>query len=316
MATNKKKRAVATKKPKADSKEDAVEVDNNPAAEKPPALTGSQLSALIFLAIGASKVMELSSAYKQGIEDPVLCMSYLKDEETCKHPSFPSLILAKYHSSIDLSLLVSIVVMVVWKTETYFSKLMTCLCISPVSTTVLGIAMSQGDLTQSRAVHMMLICFVLLASSVPNSKEKLPFITNTPWETKSLQAICLMTLIATTLMDVFRLSSGDAGRENSLLQTPFPFPPKAVILVNFWCIDKMTMALLYFYALVHFPEPIQRRFLCLVFFLKLWEGLYQLTTMPDPFESVGTVQSVILGTAVFSAIAWLAPSLKVKQKES
>lgn len=313
--TNKNKRSVGTKKAKAAAtKSIAEDVPTEPVADKPPALTGSQLAALVFLAIGASKVLELSSAYKQGSDNPALCMSYLNDDETCKHPNFPSLILAKYHSSIDLMLLVSMMIMVVWKTESYFSKLMTCLCITPLSTTILGITMSQGDILQGRIVHMLLICFGLLATSVPNSKDKLPFITETQWQARSLQAICLITLIVANLMDVFRLSSNDSSRENSLLQTEVLFPPKALILVNFWCIDKLTMALLYFYALVHFPEAIQRNFLSLVFFLKLWEGLYQVSSMPDPFQDAGAVQSIILGTAVFSLIAWKAPPIAWKEK--
>lgn len=314
--TNKKKRTVATKKAKVatakSSEENAAEAPSVP--EKQAALTGSQLSAIIFLAIGVSKVMELSSAYKQGSEKPALCMSYLNDEETCTHPNFPSLILAKYYSSMDLTLLVIVMVMVVWNTETYFSKLMTCLCISPLSTTVLGITMSQGYVTQGRALHMLLICFVLLATSVPTSKDKIPFMTDKPWQARSLQAICLITLIMASLMEVYRLNTTDASSENSLLQTETLYPPKAKMLVNFWCIDKLTMALLYFYALVHFPEAIQRKFLSLVFFLKLWEGLYQISSMPDPFQNVEGVQSVVLGTAVFSLIAWLAPPIKWKEK--
>jgi hypothetical protein len=314
--TNKKKKTVATKKAQVvtakSSEENAVEAP--PAFEKPATLTGSQLSAIIFLAIGVSKVMELSSAYQQGSENPALCMAYLDDEETCTHPNFPSLILAKYYSSMDLTLLVIVMVMVVWNTETYLSKLMTCLCISPLSSTVLGITMSQGDVTQGRTLHILLICFVLLATSVPTSKDKIPFVTANPWQTRSLQAICLITLSMASLMEVYRVNTTDASSENALLQTETPFPPKAKILVNFWCIDKLTMALLYFYALVHFPEAIQRKFLSLVYFLKLWEGLYQISNMPDPFQNVEGVRAVVLGTAAFSLIAWLAPPIKWKEK--
>ena len=120
--TNKNKQSAANKKSKAEKKAEkadgaplaaAASSDSEAAAEQGDTFTSSQLAALIMLSIGAHKIYELSTAFDQGTENPYLCMTYLNDEAACSHESFPSMILAKFHSSINLWFLVAIMVMVV-----------------------------------------------------------------------------------------------------------------------------------------------------------------------------------------------------------
>ena len=216
--SNKNKKTAAAKAKKAEkaSKASAAATDNAstktkttttpPAAPSPGFLSSSQLSALIFLAMGLSKLMEFASALTEALDEekaPKVCMSYLNDEETCNSPGFQSLIQAKYYSGINLTFLTAFMILIVWKNEKQFSKVMTCLCISPISTTVLGIYLSQEHVAQGKALHLMLICFALLATSTPNNKDKIPFLAEQSWNVKTLQGLCLMVLLFQNLLDVY-----------------------------------------------------------------------------------------------------------------
>ena len=309
--TNKNKKSAANKQSKAEKAEKATPApsESEPVLEsQKDMLTSSQLAALIMLGIGGQKIYELSTAFEQGTEKPYLCMTYLNDEDLCSHPSFPSMILAKFHSSINLWFLTAIMIMVVWKTETYFSKLNTCLCMSPLSTTILGITMSQGDLSRGKYTQMVLICFALLCTTVPNSRDKIPFLTDKPLKIGTPQAICLLVLFVTSIFDVVRLNAGELGRENALLETATLLPEKAKILVNFWCMDKLSMALIYLFALFHFPLGIQTKFLLLVTGLKMYEGMVQLSLMTEPFQHASMIRAVVLATGLFAGVASMSPT--------
>lgn len=309
--TNKNKKSAANKQSKAEKAEKVAPApsESEPVLEsQKDMLTSSQLAALIMLGIGGQKIYELSTAFEQGTEKPYLCMSYLNDEDLCSHPSFPSMILAKFHSSINLWFLTAIMIMVVWKTETYFSKLNTCLCMSPLSTTILGITMSQGDLSRGKYTQMVLICFALLCTTVPNSRDKIPFLTDKPLKIGTPQALCLLVLFVTSMFDVVRLNAGQLGRENALLETATLLPEKAKILVNFWCMDKLSMALIYLFALFHFPLGIQTKFLLLVTGLKMYEGMVQISLMTEPFQHVSIIRAVVLATGLFAGVASMSPT--------
>lgn len=313
--TNKNKKSAANKKSKAEKAEkgSAEPSESEPApAPQGDMFTSSQLAGLIMLGIGAQKIYELSTAFNQGTENPVLCMTYLNNEDVCSHPSFPSMILAKFHSSINLWFLTAMLVMVVWKTETYFSKLCTCLCLSPLSTTIMGVTMSQEDITRGKYIQMMLVCFALLCTTVPNHRDKIPFLTDKPVNFSSPQALCLIALFAASIFDAVRLSGGELGRENALLETATLLPEKAKILVNFWCMDKLSMALLYLFALYHFPLGIQTNFLLLVTGLKMYEGLVQLSLMVEPFHDASMIQTIVMATGLFAGVVATMAPVKTK----
>ena len=227
-----------------------------------PALKGfskSQLAALMFLSIGTSKIMEFTAAIAEGAENPKTCMQYLDHEETCKHESFASLILVKYYSAVQVSCLVISLIWHVWNSEAYFQKLMTTLCFSPLTTTVLACFASQDYVKNGRLWYLLLMSGVLMAITVPTTREMVPFLhRNQPWTLKSLQSLCLLTLATAVLLEVGNVTSYGANFENALIVTESPFPKPARALANFWLVDKVSMAFLYAFAMVHLPTRQQR----------------------------------------------------------
>jgi hypothetical protein len=256
----KKKKSAKSKDLSSNKKNDAItspltESSSPPAASK--GLSKGQLAGLIFLTIGVSKLMEYAKATKEaGTENPATCLSYL-DEETCNHKSFGSLISLKYHTGMQVTLLVVSLMRQCWQSEEIFQKLNALLCISPLGSTLLALVYGKGAIKNGARGQILIMCFVLIAVAFPATIQGLPFVSNQPWAKRSLQAICLMTLAIIPLIDVIKvLSSGDLA--NSILETETNFPEPARGLVYFYLVDKITMALLFVFALVHLPEQHQR----------------------------------------------------------
>jgi hypothetical protein len=227
-----------------------------------PALKGfskAQFNSLLCLAIGSAKIMEFAAAIAEGTENPKTCMQYLEHEETCKHESFASLMLVKYYSAVQVSCLFVSLGWHVWNSDAYFQKLMTTLCFSPLATTLLACFASQDYVHNGRLRYLMLMSGVLMAITIPTTREMIPFLhREQSWTLKSLQSLCLLTLATAVLAEVSKVASYGADFENALLVSDSSFPEPARALVNFWLVDKVSTVFLYAFALVHLPESRQR----------------------------------------------------------
>jgi hypothetical protein len=269
MANNKKK-TVTTRRDKKQQDEaspaDGASANMNIPSDETKAewFTNSQLASVIFLTFGLSKILEIHAAVKQGSTDPKLCMAYLNSEETCTNENFPSLILAKYYSSIQVAGLVLSLCYHAWNQEFYFRKLITLLSFTPLATTFITCGLNYKYLDPTKGRTLMMIVFILLGVAIPNSKAMLPFTaSDRPLDIKSMPGMCLMMLASIAMMEVGQVwsRSGDVGGlENALLAVDggAAFPEPAKVLVALWLVDKMTMAFLFAYALIDFPEADQK----------------------------------------------------------
>lgn len=105
----------------------------------------------------------------------------------------------------------------------------------------------------------MLMSGVLMAITIPTTREMIPFLhREQSWTLKSLQSLCLLTLATAVLAEVSKVASYGADFENALLVSDSSFPEPARALVNFWLVDKVSTVFLYAFALVHLPESRQR----------------------------------------------------------
>ena len=255
------KRTTNSKKVKATkSKEENASPSVDTSVPKAKPFTNlSQVAALIYLTIGYSKIMEFSVAISEGTEDPQKCMSYLNDEETCSNPGFTSLIKVKYYSGISLMAIVTTMVLQLWKSEEPFSKLMSCLCLSPLSTTaIIASTVSMNFVSREKVWQLVMNCAVLAATCFPSSTAQMPFVTDKPWTARSAQSVCLITLALACVWDVLRVMISEHGMQNALLATSSPLPEPARALMHYWIVDKISMALLFTFAVVHLPRQSQR----------------------------------------------------------
>jgi len=304
--------------------------ENKYSDEEPPTLessykpfTTAQLGALIFLMAGISKIYELTVALDEDALKAPSCMAYLNnDETTCKHPHFKSLIQAKYYSAISLAGLVSIYALQLWSSEYYFMKFMNCLSISPLFTTFLALIAlpltidspsEEGVLSKTKMWELCTVLTILFGTVAPKSVDHLPFFTGKMEASSvkliSLQAAALWCLVGASLGDVASVIYtgiiASNGVQNALLDTPVPFPEPAKALVYAWMVDKIAMAFLYTFAIVHLPVFKQRAILVAALGIKLCEYYMQLPSMNDPLMNQETIIApVTMGLAVLSGVAW------------
>ena len=78
-------------------------------------------------------------------------------------------------------------------------------------------------------------------------------------------------------------------------------------LVNFWLVDKMSMAAIYAFAAVNFPNRTQRSFLLTVGVFKVAEYFLLQRNMSADYHESEIIEGATLGTAALSLVAWIAP---------
>lgn len=282
--------------------------------------TTAQLGALVFLMAGVSKIYELTTAYHEDGEDAPSCMAYLNDEATCQHPHFSSLIQVKYYSALSLGALFSMYVLQLWHSEYYFMKFLNCLCISPLFTSFVALfalpfttdAGEEDILSSKKTWELCTIMTILFGTVAPKSVDHIPFFTSkmeNNVKQLTVQALALWGLIGASLWEVARVfyvsfSSND-GLQNALLGTPVLLPERAKVLVYFWMVDKVAMAFLYLFAVVHLPVFKQRAILLASVGIKICEYYMQLENMQNPWkDQESIVAPMTMALAVSSGVAW------------
>lgn len=306
--TNKHKKASTTKK----AEKAAKMLDDAPVVLDQPGymnFTRSQLASLVFLSVGGSKIMEFSTAFNQGHEDPTSCLEYLgqANEDVCFHPSFSSLILAKYYSGLSLAGYLLSGMIILWNSEALFLRFMTLMAVSPVATTTVATIARQVFLERGRVWHLLIVASVLYATIAPQSVFILPFMADRTFTPQTVQSKTLMGLAGLASWELFRvIFNGERDVANSLVDTGSPLPVAAKALVNFWMVDKLSMVLLYVFAMLHLPVPMQRGFLFFTAFIKLAEFFIQRSSMPEPFMDATMLDAATIASAVASAYGWYA----------
>jgi hypothetical protein len=250
--------------------------------------------------------MELNTAYKEGFENPQSCLGYLGQDnvETCTHPSFPSIILAKSYSGMSMAAYLLSGMMLLWDQEVDFLRFMSCLSLSPVATTAIATIFSQQWMEREGLWHLLLVATVLYTTIAPQNVRQFPFITDRQFSPKTMQSMVLMGILAVTVWEITQVVLlGPDNMANSLLVTSSRLPEAAQSLVYFWIVDKLSMALLYLFALVHLATPMQSAFLFFVALIKGWEFFIQINRMDEPFHNTTMVQATTFASAIASAVA-------------
>lgn len=302
--TNKNKKSV-TKKPQNEMKE-TMEAPTVPQPSQ-TSFTRAQLASLVFLSIGYTKIMELNTAYKEGYENPKSCIGYLgnENEDTCMHPGFSSLMLAKYYSGMSLAAYLLSGMILLWNSEKLFLRFMLCFTMSPLATTAIAIFISQSVLEENRVWHLLMVATVLFATIAPQNKEQIPFLTGQRFNPKDIESMTLIGLLVFSLWEITRVVfNSESDLANSLLMMESPLPDAAKSLVLFWIVDKFSMVLLYAFALFHFSKPLQSAFLFFVAIIKFFEFFTVLSRTDVPFHDEALLNAGTLTSAIASAVAW------------
>jgi len=189
MATNKKKSSSAKSKEaktskNAASKTSQEEEANPPAAieNKPTLLTFPQLTSVILLCMGASRIMQVRSAYAietaadaAAAAEPVkICVAYLGSEAACLDGTILSLLKYKYGTALQMALVAASVIIKFWHADADLSRLNTLLSVTPILTGIEALYLSEAVGPDARWKQLM-AGTVLCLLCAPTSMQMLPF---------------------------------------------------------------------------------------------------------------------------------------------
>lgn len=259
--TNKKKKSTANStKAKKDEKGTAQPTEPTQPS-KPGILTMPQLTLLILLSMGVSKLFEVRSASLGSGCESVL------GAEACAHASIQTLLRFKFHLGVGVALQFFAAGLNCWYNAQQLSELNSLTSVSPL---IIGVAIMFGCsnvIPQGAAQKQALVALVLLAIAMPSS---IPFFSNAR-ETNSKKALTSLVLaglmIISTLQTLACWSTAlglfpgvdDIQRLLPLDATYFPLDiPATQPILLFIGADTFLLTLVYAYAWNTFHEGYQR----------------------------------------------------------
>jgi len=198
--TNKKKqasgsKAAASKKktsPSTNNKDGAPPETSQPRAQPKGAFTSPQLTALIFIAMGVSRLLEWKRAVHEvtaqtesHVNGTGACQAYMRttiksdDDDNqsdvqevdydfvCNSPVTRLLMQLKYDSSLQIIAMVVYLSLQCWNNERLLHRINTCLFLVPISSTLVLLQLCMPYLESSKTSSLTLMCSVLMAVAGP-----------------------------------------------------------------------------------------------------------------------------------------------------
>lgn len=219
---------------------------------KPFAFTNGQLTSLIFLSVGISRIMQIRSSFanfehnsatqiENNSTDPFLydnvttttvaskiCLEYLGTEDVCINDSINTLLRFKHFTSIQTCFIVSFLLAQIWSAENVLQKLNSLFVICPIGTGMTALYIVQnpqyGVISSGVFLQQLLMCIVLTVISnsgwqLWKQEYNIPRGTGTNYY-QSLPNLSLLFLSGMSLYDAIQVMQGgpELGNEFSLIQ--------------------------------------------------------------------------------------------------
>jgi len=287
MAPNKKKSSGKTKANKAvataAATKDAVSSPQPVPPATPQQLSMPQLTALIFLAMGASRILQVRSAYLLTAEGKAsgICVEHLGGETPCTDATILALLQYKYGTALLCLLIAAATVVQCWflQPEAILSQLNALFTISPIAVglAAMKVSPSMGTVALSKQAAPGVVMGLL---ALPTSRANVPFWGSqikTTLRKKTLPAMVLGGLAVLNLLQavnymgvtmesewvvdwmlplqpeaIYQLASSSSGNDDEQLKTA------ATPILYFLAVDCLTLALIFAFSWHALPDANQR----------------------------------------------------------
>lgn len=261
---------------------------------KPGVLSKGQLSALIMLSLGISRVLKLgavvggtagSSADEGGDGDSLVvndvCVQHLGDV-ACRDGSVLALLRYKYYSAVQLTIVAVAIIVQCWNTELLLQTLDVAFVFAPISASVAAMVAAGDDGIHDGKMQNGMMAIVLAVLALPTEWNTVPFFGMKQLKgrrSKTLQTLCLLTLAMFSMYEGLgqilfpmvlqpRVLNSIGGMDQplplqQLLAQPSPdvaaqIQPAVNAVLYLIVVDKITHSLLYLFAWFYFPNTRQR----------------------------------------------------------
>lgn len=232
---------------------------------KPTHFSKGQLSAVMLVGVGISKLINIGKSIRMGEEPTKLCTQYFQDEAVCTNDGVNTFLRFKYMLSIQVLFTVMAVVLQCWQTDDVLIRYTGSLLVSPVFATAFALVLNSTILNQQSVwFRDVIMAFILTAVTMP-PKTHIPFVTGKKESNKSFQSLSLMIFCCFALYDMFEwgstlMQSGAQGVASAFLTPSFlstlpgEASPALAVVTQFYLVDKLTIAASIFFAWYYLKE--------------------------------------------------------------
>ena len=178
MPTNKKKsKNAGTKSHKAAATAAPSVRAPAPVSHRAPFLQGPQLTALILLSIGVSRILQVRASYAiEKDDEPVtICVQHL-GVAACTNAIILSLLKYKYATALQLTILVASALVKLWnKNMADLARFNTLLCMTPLLIGIGALCVNRDGIGSGVLLSQFMVGLVLIILCAPTSLQMLPF---------------------------------------------------------------------------------------------------------------------------------------------
>lgn len=289
------------------------------AAVKATLLTKPQLTTIILMALGISRLLQLhrSIVTNDDTNDNTAalesCVGYL-GSDACTDPLVQTVLKLKAATGVQASFSMGMAAIFAWKQPAQLVKLTITWMFSPLMAILvvlwIGRDVSVDDSLWKRLVLMLL---ALLTISFPESYQELPFFSKRKTiPQKSIHSLVCMTTAILLLKQAYDF--GKSPLETILHNVSEGIPNAAKLVLYFVAVDYLTMAGQYLYAWRYLSEDWQRVFLVNQSLVHAVAYLVQWPSLEAELKDYELLRAISLAFALMGPLLWICPSLTVKPK--
>jgi hypothetical protein len=348
--TNKNKHKQSNKKqaaapaPPAVGKADEKSAANSPSTtrnQEPFSFSPPQLTSLIFLSMGFSRLLEWKRAAYEITQQTEkhqngtgLCQEYMSTtseadyDEVCSMPITATLVALQYDAALNLLAMVVFLALQCWKDEALFNRLNAYLSLTPVSMTLLMLQACRPWITKGKSMKLTITCAICIAVASPATSAWIREIIkgqssngvgriNSNNNRGSLQSIVLSSMVFLSLYEMYQWWQTSQISSATSILTLEAWNDGLNVFLYSLVLDKLTVSALLTFVWFYFEESRQRTFLIFWAAIKAWEYNFQLPEyQEDLFTDFATMNNILLTCCVASAVAWIAPPLSFSKPKT
>ena len=335
----------------------AAKAAQNPVDEKPKKADGifsrGQLTSLIFLVMGLSRLFQISNGIRQEDGSPTRACTHFFNgtaaisdpEAACSEDGFTTLLRYKYFMGWQVTVLAFACMLQSWHNDQWLIRLNVGFLVTPILTGIVALLMVEDTLVFRPTVrHQAILAVVMTFVGSPPSMEWIPFLGGTkvlpqsiprPHNTKTLQSLMMVTMslyffFQGALLWGYPLTKSFVGLGsmeglhdaaslgldwiNSEILAVATNTPASLVTMALMAIDKLTMAYIFSFAWFYLPEQQQRTMLLYTAVIHFITGTYLWPLLGDNIMRATEHRMVDFTIAAFGLLSWILPPLVWRKK--
>lgn len=294
-----------------------------------------QFTALILVAMGVSRVIQVGSFISVSLTDVSKSCVHHLGEDACRDTGVITVLRLKYFMGIQLAMLVFLTMLQCWQSDELLTRLNACMLLTPIVTGLLTLFMYSDILPAGPIWKESMTGLVMGVLAMPQSFQSIPFLSGQQKKAKTLQSLTLILLVLVSLWEAYRLLWLSVSTSvQSLVNTDSPL---AIVPVTLLGVDYLTFAIIFAFGWFYFEGSSQRvritsvvnrillrasdpyeivdkqSLLLSISGVKLLSYFVHLPLLIG-LKQIETMKTIEITIAIGSALVWFAPTITWKKE--